>query len=350
MSQNEPLVSVIVPNYNHARFLRERLQSILDQTFQNLELIILDDASTDHSLSVIRSTLGDRPYQLITNRKNSGSPCSQWLKGIAEARGRYIWVAESDDTCPTTFLDILLATMEPSVRLAYCRTTAIDEHGHAVPGGSFWPDHIDRHQWQQSFTMEATSFCHHYMLQANCIPNASCVLFQKPDEADLNNLKILTSDKLYIGDWMFWHYLLMASPGWVHFENQAICHFRSHSNSTRNSMDRVRELRRFREYSDVIRYCYSSSVKQGVWPRWLSIAATGSWDWIIDEYRIYFRPSLREKFLISAMHGPLRWAVYARLLSSRQVVCRLFGLKGARATLCARIKHKLRQLLLGSEP
>ena len=62
-----PLVSVIVPNYNHARFLPERLSSIRNQSFKDYELIILDDASSDESLSVIRTELADFPHQLIVN-------------------------------------------------------------------------------------------------------------------------------------------------------------------------------------------------------------------------------------------------------------------------------------------
>ena len=76
-----PLVSVVVPNYNHARFLPERFLSIRSQTFKDYELIVLDDASSDHSLEVIRNELSDLPHTLMTNDRNSGSPCSQWLKG-----------------------------------------------------------------------------------------------------------------------------------------------------------------------------------------------------------------------------------------------------------------------------
>lgn len=53
MVSNHPLVSIIIPNYNHARFLDERMQSVLGQTYQNFEVIILDDRSTDNSREVI---------------------------------------------------------------------------------------------------------------------------------------------------------------------------------------------------------------------------------------------------------------------------------------------------------
>ena len=50
---SNPLVSVIIPNYNHAKYLDERIQTVLDQTYQNYELIILDDKSTDNSVEII---------------------------------------------------------------------------------------------------------------------------------------------------------------------------------------------------------------------------------------------------------------------------------------------------------
>lgn len=111
-SSQSPLVSIIVPNYNHAAFLSERLRSILSQTFQNFELIVLDDASTDDSLAVIREQLQDHPHLVFCNATNSGQPCSQWLSGIKKASGRYIWIAESDDSCSPKFLERMVSHLE----------------------------------------------------------------------------------------------------------------------------------------------------------------------------------------------------------------------------------------------
>ena len=93
-----PLVSVIIPNYNYARFLTERIDSVLSQTFQNFELIILDDCSTDNSREVIeRYRSNPKVSHIIYNQSNTGSPFAQWEKGLSVARGKYIWVAEADD-------------------------------------------------------------------------------------------------------------------------------------------------------------------------------------------------------------------------------------------------------------
>ena len=66
---------------------------------------MLDDASRDDSLAVIWERLRAHPHRLVCNAVNSGQPCSQWLKGMDMATGRYIWIAESDDTCSPLFLE-----------------------------------------------------------------------------------------------------------------------------------------------------------------------------------------------------------------------------------------------------
>src|SRR5436190_2458977 len=92
-----PRVSVIVPNYNHAPFLERRIESVLRQTFQDYELLIMDDASTDSSPDII-ARYGKLPkVRILLNDRNSGSPFHQWNKGVNEAKGDFIWIAESDD-------------------------------------------------------------------------------------------------------------------------------------------------------------------------------------------------------------------------------------------------------------
>ena len=100
MGNNNPLVSVIVPNYCHSMYLDERILSILNQTYNNFELIILDDCSPDNgaSKSVIEKYRDNSHIsQIIFNEKNSGSTFKQWEKGINLAKGEFIWIAESDD-------------------------------------------------------------------------------------------------------------------------------------------------------------------------------------------------------------------------------------------------------------
>ena len=109
------MVSIILPNYNHSVYLKERLDSIFNQTHQNFEVILLDDCSTDGSLKILE------PYKrhptvshFIVNTQNSGSPFKQWQKGLKLAKGHYVWIAESDDFCDLNFLETQLKCLEVS--------------------------------------------------------------------------------------------------------------------------------------------------------------------------------------------------------------------------------------------
>lgn len=127
-----PLVSVIIPNYNHARFLDERIHSVLNQTYQNFEVIILDDKSTDNSVEVINK-YKDNPHvsHIVVNEVNSGSTFKQWHKGFELAKGEWIWIAESDDYCDEDLLQELMDRIKggKNVAVVYCSSQLVDEDG-----------------------------------------------------------------------------------------------------------------------------------------------------------------------------------------------------------------------------
>ena len=108
LEHNYKKISVIIPNYNYEKYLPDRIKSILNQTYPLYELIFLDDASTDHSVSTFKKSLSKEnkthlKIQQIINDKNSGSVFKQWIKGVSQRTGDYIWIAEADDLCDKTF-------------------------------------------------------------------------------------------------------------------------------------------------------------------------------------------------------------------------------------------------------
>src|SRR5688572_4442057 len=121
-NNNNPLVSVIIPNYNHAEYLRNRIDSVLNQTFQDIEVILLDDYSADRSLEILRE-YSDHPKvsHIVANDANSGSTFRQWEKGIDLAIGDWVWIAESDDWCETTFLESVLEYIDGSTVISCCQ-------------------------------------------------------------------------------------------------------------------------------------------------------------------------------------------------------------------------------------
>ena len=93
--QNTPKVTVLMPVYNSARFLREALDSILAQTWQDLELLAIDDGSTDRSLEVLHSYRDPR-LRIVSHQQYSGLTATL-NEGIDLAKGEYIARMDADD-------------------------------------------------------------------------------------------------------------------------------------------------------------------------------------------------------------------------------------------------------------
>jgi len=91
---NQPLVSIIVPAYNVERYIEECIDSLLNQTYKNIEIIVLDDASTDATLYLLKQYEGQ--IQLIENELNQGQGARR-NQGMKLAKGEYIYFVDSDD-------------------------------------------------------------------------------------------------------------------------------------------------------------------------------------------------------------------------------------------------------------
>ena len=130
-----PNVSIIIPNFNHALYLKQRIDSILNQTFQDFELIILDDASSDNSRDIIES-FRSNPHisHIVYNTQNGGTPFKQWDKGIELSKGEWIWIAESDDFADKHFLEVLMESvhLNPEIGFAFTATYFVDEKGDVI--------------------------------------------------------------------------------------------------------------------------------------------------------------------------------------------------------------------------
>src|SRR5688500_3802276 len=93
----DPLVSVICLCYNQARFIREAVASVFAQSYRNVELIIVDDASTDNSASVIRAMVAENPaIRCLLLNQNVGN-CKAFNKGLTLSKGDYIIDLAADD-------------------------------------------------------------------------------------------------------------------------------------------------------------------------------------------------------------------------------------------------------------
>lgn len=229
-----PRISVIIPNYNHASFLRERIRSILDQEVELSELIILDDASTDDSRNVILEMTRDIsvPVKLVFNEINSGSIFRQWEKGFELAKGDLIWLCESDDTCDPRFLGTLVPYFsDPSVMMAFGRIDSIDREGIVVPqsGLSLSASKF----WGAPIIASAYSWFNGPFGNKNVVANVGGCLFRR-QEFSPDIFSELASYRI-CGDWYL--YSRVARGGRIAYDPNAKAYFRVHtSNSSKASL------------------------------------------------------------------------------------------------------------------
>ena len=228
ISTPNPKVSVVIPNYNHARFLRKRIESVLMQTYQDFEMILLDDCSTDESRSILSEYSFDTRVRIEFNDENSGSTFSQWNKGVRLALGDFIWIAESDDYADKEFLEQLVGVLlnEPEVTLAYCRSRKVYQNDQQDGFVDFY--HVDRDtgRWRSNFRSVGRDECEKYFVHSNPIPNASAVVFRK---SIYDRVGGADESLRLCGDWKLW--AAMALEGSVAYLSAPLNYFRFHGSN-----------------------------------------------------------------------------------------------------------------------
>lgn len=224
-------VSVIVPNFNYARYLELRLRTIIDQTLKPYEIIILDDCSTDTSLDIITRVMRhtDVKFKVVRNERNSGSVFQQWLKGIEIAEGDLIWIAEADDYCELNMLENLVPEFgDPELVFAFSDSIAVDADGKSK-GETYklwYRDKVDGVTWDHDLKLDGRELIRNALFYYNCVPNASAVVFRK--ESLPENLPDITKFH-YSGDWLFW--VLLAANGKIFYQTEPMNYHRRHKQS-----------------------------------------------------------------------------------------------------------------------
>ena len=225
-----PRVSVVVPNYQHGRFLGRRLESILKQSYADLELIYLDDGSTDDSADVFARYVDDPRVRAASPRPRSGNPFVQWNRGVALARGDYVWIAEADDDAAPTLLERLVAVLDddPGLGLAYCESLAVDASGAELRSMVGRTRMLDAERWSADFRTSGPEECRRYLIYKNTIPNASAVLFRRRVFESVGGAE---EDLSLSGDWLTWVKLCLVSD--LAFVAEPLNLFRRHDRSVR---------------------------------------------------------------------------------------------------------------------
>ena len=213
------LVTVIIPNYNYAHFLKQRIDTVLNQTYTNIEVIILDDCSSDNSRDVIEQYRNmDRIAHIIYNTCNSGSTFNQWNKGFELAKGEFIWIAEADDYADSTLLEKLVTKMSSAddIKLGFVNSYWV------LPDTTFI---------NQDYTIkeplriyDGRKFVRDHLLKENYIYNASMAVFRRDALAQVGEQYMTFRS---CGDKLFWKKI--AVQGKVLFVCEPLNYFRIHN-------------------------------------------------------------------------------------------------------------------------
>lgn len=232
-----PRVSVIVPNYNHARFLPQRVESVLNQTLGDIEVVLLDDASTDNSREVLSRYTSDPRVRTIFSEENSGSVFRQWNRGFRECKGQYVWIAESDDYADAAFLETLAERLDtnPTVGVAYCQSWMVDENGTIVylMEDTKQRKAIDPDHWKSDFVSNGREECANYFVQGCMINNASSALLRR---SVVEQVGYADESFTLAGDWMFWVKMLMSSD--LAFVAKPLNYWRQHGGTVRSGAEK----------------------------------------------------------------------------------------------------------------
>lgn len=329
-----PLVSVVVPNYNHARYLPRRLETIAAQSFSDFELIVLDDASTDESLAVINQYSQTIPMRVVRNEKNSGSSFVQWRRGAELARARYLWIAESDDFAHPEFLETLVDVLDrqANVGLAYSESIVINSDGQEL--GTYLDHYLnsnapqfDRERWLADFVVNGRTECANYLAFMNTIPNASAVLLRR--DLFLRQSYAIKPLRL-MGDWAIWVGMLLTSD--LAYVARPLNYFREHSGTVRKtigwgasfhehciiSAHLAKEFRRDRKTRQRIRQHVAETWRR----KYREISAADNWRWFLRVMKLQWVIGARNLPLFSVTYGFVRVVRSRRLQPVRSVVAR----------------------------
>lgn len=248
---DKPFVSIIVPNYNHAPYLKERLDSIYNQTYKNFEVILLDDCSKDNSRDILRDYAEkySENTTMLFNDANQGKVFKQWNKGLQAAKGDLIWIAESDDYCKENFLEEMIKPFcYESVMIAFARSVFMQD-GEKIWSTEEYMADIPFFKWKKPFIMTAAILVKNGFAYKNMIPNVSSVLFRNigrvPEEVEhiCGNLSLC-------GDWIF--YLSVMKGGTVAYTNKTTNYYRVHKESTSLKVQKTEQY--YKEWEIVGKY------------------------------------------------------------------------------------------------
>jgi glycosyltransferase involved in cell wall biosynthesis len=233
----KPLVSIVVTSYNHAEYLDERMQSLLSQTYDNIEINVIDDCSTDKSAEVLARYQGDSKVHITILRENGGYAKTCNI-GLALSRGDYIMFAECDDFSEPSQIEALMEKMlqNPSVGVAFSRSNMVDSNGFIYGSDFDYREKLFR-KFCSKDVLIPQKMMQNYFLISCVIPNMSAAIIRRK-YFDLAG----GFDSRYkaCADWAFW--CRIAEYCDFFYITKPLNNFRNHPATVRSTAGVARQV------------------------------------------------------------------------------------------------------------
>lgn len=229
---NKPLVSIVFTSYNHKEYLKQALDSLINQTYPNLEIIIIDDCSTDGSQEILKQYAHFPNVDLRLQTQNSGSYVRASNLGASFAKGEYILFAQCDDFAEADQIDVLMSAFEnnPSAGVVFSKSNLVDENGTV-----YADDYLGR---EKSFKkavkkngLISGSKMKEFLSFSCIIPNLSAAMIKHDLFKEINGL---SDQYLVVADWEFW--LDLTEKTDFYYISRPLNYFRQHATTIRSSI------------------------------------------------------------------------------------------------------------------
>lgn len=211
---DSPAVSICIPNYNYRRYLSDALTSSLNQTFRDIEVLVVDNCSDDGSMELVEEFARRDPRVIAHRNERNIGMFGNFNRCLELARGRYIKFLCADDILEPGCVEALLGSMEsrPDVRLAACARHVFGEEG--SPGKTIGYS-------RRNETIAGAQVLRDCFYKGNIIGEPTAVMFRRADAAGG-----FDGSYLQIFDLEFW--LRLLEEGWFSFVPEPLCGIRQH--------------------------------------------------------------------------------------------------------------------------
>ena len=222
------LVSICIPMYNHARTIRETLLSALYQSYDNIEVIVVDDCSTDKSMEIV-STFHDPRLRVYKNEKNLGM-VGNWNKVLSLAKGEFTLILHGDDRLYITSIEKKVAFMNQgnNIMLAISASMVINRKNEVL---------MERHPFRGTRIMNGKKMAKYSYRTKNIYGEPGNVLFRTSVAKKLGGF---ADNTVYATDWDLW--LRLSCLGRVAYSNEVLMEYRITETNVTSKTDTKRML------------------------------------------------------------------------------------------------------------